>query len=51
MKSTGNIASKIHVSPKLDPNYKCCLRFRLSLNHKYVLFSESLHDVTLYDSP
>ena len=51
MKSIGNITSKIHVSLKLNLNYKCYRRFRLLLNHKYVLFTENLHDVTPYNSP
>ena len=35
MKSIGNIASKIHVSPKLNLNYKRRCRFRLSLNQQF----------------
>ena len=34
MKSIGNIATKIHVSPKLNLNYMCRRRFRLSLNQQ-----------------
>ena len=48
MKVIGNTASKIHVSPKLNLNYKCCRRFRLLLNH---MFTENLHDVAPYNSP
>ena len=48
MKVIGNTASKIHVSPKLNLNYKCCRRYRLLLNH---MFTENLHDVAPYNSP
>ena len=33
MECIGNIDSKIYVSPKLNLIYKCCRRFRFSLNH------------------
>ena len=35
MKSIGDVASKIHVSPKLTLNYMCRRRFRLSLNQEF----------------
>ena len=46
MKSIGNIASKIHVSPKLNLKYKCRRRFRLSLNKPAIS-----HDVIPRNTP